>query len=144
MIVPRSLQPGDKIGIVAPGRKVSPQEIDTALQVFSSWQLKVLLSPNLFANDHGYLSAKDESRLQDFQKMINDPEISAIVCARGGYGTTRILDSLDFQPLLKSPKWIAGFSDITALHLRLNVLRVESIHSTMPALFSQNKFIAVY
>jgi muramoyltetrapeptide carboxypeptidase len=137
MIVPRSLKPGDKIGIVAPGRKVSPQEIDPALQIFSSWQLKVALSQNLFGTDHGYLSSTDESRLSDFQNMIDDPEISAIICARGGYGTTRILDRLDFQNLLKNPKWIVGFSDITALHLRLNVLGIESIHSTMPALFSQ-------
>ena len=138
MLIPKSLKPGDKIGIVAPGRKVSPQEMETALQIFSSWQLKVTLSPNLFTNEHGYLAANDENRLNDFQQMIDDPEISAIVCARGGYGTTRIIDRLDFQPLLKNPKWIVGFSDITALHLRLNVLRVESIHSTMPALFSKD------
>jgi muramoyltetrapeptide carboxypeptidase len=138
MIVPRSLKPGDKIGIVAPGRKVNPQQIDTAIRAFSSWQLKVALSPNLFSNDHSYLAATDEGRLRDFQAMIDDPEISAILCARGGYGTTRILDRLDFQPLLKNPKWIVGFSDITALHLRLNVLGIQSIHSTMPVLFSQD------
>jgi muramoyltetrapeptide carboxypeptidase len=70
--------------------------------------------------------------------MIDDPEISAIICARGGYGTTRILDKLDFRPLLQNPKWIVGFSDITALHLKLHSLGIESIHSTMPILFSQN------
>ncbi|HMG94242.1 MAG TPA: LD-carboxypeptidase [Chryseolinea sp.] len=138
MIVPKSLKPGDKIGIVAPGRKIGPEQIDAAVQTFSSWQLKVALSPNLFANDHGYLAGRDEGRLSDFQNMIDDPEISAIVCARGGYGTTRILDRLDFQHLLKYPKWIVGFSDITALHLRLNVLGIQSIHSTMPVLFSQD------
>jgi muramoyltetrapeptide carboxypeptidase len=69
--------------------------------------------------------------------MINDPEVAAIICARGGYGTTRILDRLNFQPLSISPKWIVGFSDITALHLKLNELRIESIHATMPILFSK-------
>jgi len=137
MIVPRPLKPGDKIGIVAPGRKVSPQQMDQAISVFSDWQLNVVLSPNIFGHDHNYLAAKDEGRLSDFQNMIDDPEISAIVCARGGYGTTRILDRLDFQRLLKNPKWIVGFSDITAVHLRLNALGIESIHATMPIMFSQ-------
>jgi muramoyltetrapeptide carboxypeptidase len=137
MIVPRSLKPGDKIGIVAPGRKVSPQQIDQAISIFSDWQLDVVLSPNLYGYDHSYLAARDEGRLSDFQNMIDDPEISAIVCARGGYGTTRILDRLDFQRLLKVPKWIVGFSDITALHLKLNALSIESIHGTMPIMFSQ-------
>ena len=137
MIVPRPLKPGDKIGIVAPGRKVSPQQMDQAISAFSDWQLNVVLSPNIFGHDHSYLAAKDEGRLSDFQNMIDDAEISAIVCARGGYGTTRILDRLDFQHLLKNPKWIVGFSDITAVHLKLNALGIESIHATMPIMFSQ-------
>ncbi len=137
MIVPRPLKPGDKIGIVAPGRKVSPQQMEQAISAFSDWQLNVVLSPNIFGHDHSYLAAKDEGRLSDFQNMIDDPEISAIICARGGYGTTRILDRLDFHRLLKNPKWIVGFSDITAVHLKLNALGIESIHATMPILFSQ-------
>ncbi len=137
MIVPRPLKPGDKIGIVAPGRKVSPQQMDQAISVFSDWQLNVMLSPNIFGHDHNYLAAKDEGRLSDFQNMIDDPEISAIICARGGYGTTRILDRLDFHHLLQNPKWIVGFSDITAVHLKLNALGIESIHATMPIMFSQ-------
>jgi muramoyltetrapeptide carboxypeptidase len=137
MIVPRPLKPGDKIGIVAPGRKISPQQMDQAISAFSDWQLNVVLSPNIFGHDHSYLAAKDEGRLSDFQNMIDDQEISAIVCARGGYGTTRILDRLDFQRLLKNPKWIVGFSDITAVHLKLNALGIESIHATMPIMFSQ-------
>ena len=137
MIVPRFLKPGDKIGIVAPGRKVSAQQMDQAISTFSEWQLSVVLSPNIFGHDHSYLAAKDEGRLSDFQNMIDDPEISAIVCARGGYGTTRILDRLDFHSLLKNPKWIVGFSDITAVHLKLYALGIESIHATMPIMFSK-------
>jgi muramoyltetrapeptide carboxypeptidase len=137
MIVPRFLKPGDKIGIVAPGRKVSSQQMDQALGTFSEWQLDVVLAPNIFGHDHSYLASKDEGRLRDFQNMIDDPEISAIVCARGGYGTTRILDRLDFQRLRKNPKWIVGFSDITAVHLKLNALGIESIHATMPIIFPQ-------
>ncbi|HEX6891825.1 MAG TPA: LD-carboxypeptidase [Chryseolinea sp.] len=138
MIVPRFLKPGDKIGIVAPGRKVIGEQLKTAIQTFSSWDLKVELSLNLFSNDHSYLAATDESRLRDFQAMMDDPGISAIVCARGGYGTTRIIDRLDFRHFIKNPKWIIGFSDITALHLRLNILGIQSIHSTMPILFAKD------
>ena len=138
MIRPKFLTAGNKVGIVAPGRKVSREDIDTAIKILSSWGLIVELSANLFANEHKYLAASDESRLNDFQKIINDPEIAAIICARGGYGTTRILDKLNLQPLSLSPKWIVGFSDITALHLKLNQLRIESIHGTMPILFSKD------
>jgi len=137
MIRPRFLTHGNKVGIVAPGRKVSRKDIESAIAIISSWGLKVELPPNLYGIDHGYLASRDEGRLSDFQKMINDPEVAAIICARGGYGTTRILDKLDFQPLSISPKWIVGFSDITALHLKLNALRIESIHATMPILFSK-------
>ena len=135
MIRPKFLTPGNKIGIVAPGRKVAREDTETAVKIFSDWGLRVELSPNLHANKHSYLAATDEGRLSDFQKMINDPEIAAIACARGGYGTTRILDKLNLQPLSLTPKWIVGFSDVTALHLKLNVLRIESIHATMPILF---------
>jgi muramoyltetrapeptide carboxypeptidase len=96
-----------------------------------------VLSPNLFNNDHSYLAATDGARLSDFQAMLNDPTIAAIVFARGGYGTTRILDYLDLQPLVRDPKWIVGFSDATALHLKLNSIGLESIHSTMPVFFSK-------
>lgn len=137
MITPRFLKAGDKIGIVAPGRKVSIEDLEAAMNFFSAWDLEVKLSNNLFKNDHSYLASKDESRLADFQEMINDPTISAIVCARGGYGSTRIIDQINFGPLLTHPKWIVGFSDITAIHLRLNLLGIESIHSTMPILFSK-------
>ena len=137
MVRPKSLTPGNKVGIVAPGRKVSREDMEAAVKIFSDWGVNVELSPNLFANEHSYFAASDDSRLRDFQKMINDPEIAAIICARGGYGTTRILDKLNLQPLSLSPKWIVGFSDITALHLKLNMLRIESIHATMPILFSK-------
>lgn len=137
MITPRFLKPGDKVGIVASGRKVKPEDMDAAIKVISGWGLRVELGSNLFSDAHGYLAGLDESRISDFQKMISDPEIAAIICARGGYGTTRIIDRLNLQPLITNPKWIAGFSDITALHLKLNVLGIESIHSTMGIFFSK-------
>jgi muramoyltetrapeptide carboxypeptidase len=132
---PPSLRKGDRVGIVAPGRKVKPSDIENAVMILSAWGLEVKLATHLFSGMHSYLAGTDEQRLADLQGMLDDPSIKAIICARGGYGTTRILDRLDFQSFEKSPKWIAGFSDITALHLKLAVLGYESIHSTMPILF---------
>ncbi|WP_276368181.1 LD-carboxypeptidase [Chryseolinea sp. H1M3-3] len=135
MISPPLLKKGDKIGITATGRKVSPKDVEIAYTFFRSWGLEITTAPNLHSNAHTYLAGSDAERLQDFQQLIVDPDIKAIVCARGGYGTTRILDQLDFTSLYKTPKWIIGFSDVTALHLKLFKLGIKSIHGTMPILF---------
>ncbi len=107
-----------------------------AEQHFKSWGLNVEFAPHLFSDEHGYLAASDQHRRQDFQSMLDDDKVKAIICARGGYGTTRILDQLVFTGFVQNPKWIVGFSDVTALHLTLSQLGVESIHATMPVLFS--------
>ncbi|RAW03058.1 S66 peptidase family protein [Pseudochryseolinea flava] len=138
MIRPPFLQAGDKIGMVAPGRKVSPADVDIATQHFKSWGLEVVLAPNLFSRDEYYLSATDDQRMEDYQQMLDDPQIRAIVNARGGYGSTRILDRLDFTAFTKNPKWIVGFSDVTAIHLAVHRLNVESIHGIMPIVFGKN------
>src|SRR5688572_9779570 len=115
MISPPFLSLGDKIAIAAPGRKVSVTDIEAAQKIFGSWGMHVILSKHLFSNAHQYLAGSDAERLADLQQMIDNPEIKAIICARGGYGTTRIVDDLNFSALYKHPKWIVGFSDITAL-----------------------------
>lgn len=135
MITPPFLKPGDKIGIVAPGRKISVEEVSAASAIMQAWGVNVVCSTNLFSKAHGYLAGSDQERISDIQQFVDDPDIKAIICARGGYGTTRILDDIDLSPLLKNPKWIVGFSDITALHLRLSKLGISSIHSTMPIFF---------
>ena len=137
MISPPFLSPGDKIAITATGRKVSLKDIESAQKVFGSLGIDVILSKYLFSEAHHYLAGSDTERLNDIQTMIDNPEIKAIICARGGYGTTRILDELNFTALYKHPKWIVGFSDITALHLKLFKLGIKSIHGTMPILFSR-------
>ena len=142
MIAPPLLNPGDKIGITATGRKVSVRDIEASRRVFESWGMEVIASANLYSQSHSYLAGSDEERLTDFQNLINDPDIKAIVCARGGYGTTRILDNLDFSSLTKYPKWIIGFSDVTALHLKLFKLGIKSVHGTMPILFSKPESIS--
>ena len=136
MINPPLLKSGDKVAIVATGRKVSASNIDPSRNIFTSWGMEVITSPNLYSNAHNYLAGSDAERRSDFQQMIDDPDIKAIVCARGGYGTTRIIDTLDFSSLYKNPKWIVGFSDVTALHLKLFKAGIKSIHGTMPLLFS--------
>jgi muramoyltetrapeptide carboxypeptidase len=136
MIIPPFLAPGDKVAIVATARRVTPQEMANALEILDSKGLVVEMDPVIFHNDY-YLAGTDELRLQQMQAALDRADIRAIFCARGGYGTTRILDQLDFTAFLQSPKWICGFSDITSLHLRLQQLGVCSVHSTMPLLMGR-------
>lgn len=137
MIQPPYLRAGDTVGIVATGRRVTPADIDPAFATIKQWGLQLKLSPHLYSTQHSYLAGVDNERLPDLQAMLDDPGIHAIICARGGYGTARILDQLDFSNFIKKPKWIAGFSDITALHQRLLAIGHQSIHGTMPILFSR-------
>lgn len=130
--------PGDKVAIVAPGRRVQPPDIGHAINTLSQWELQVIPGRNVFSNSHPYLAGSDDERFRDLQDAISNPGIRAIISARGGYGTTRILDRLDLSPLHASPKWIAGFSDITALHLKLYRHGFMSAHGIMPILFQRN------
>lgn len=137
MILPRRLQTGDKLAIVATARKINPGDLDLGIKVFQSWGLNVILGDHIYSDQHSYLAGTEEERLQDLQTMIDDASIAAIVAARGGYGTTQILDDVDLCPLQKAPKWIVGFSDITSLHLALFREGIASVHGAMPALFSK-------
>lgn len=139
MIFPPRLKEGDTVGIVAPARKVSPAQLGPALVVLTSWGLNPRLAGNIFSSSHSYLAGTDKERIRDFQSMVDDPEVKAIFCARGGYGSTRIIDDIDLSPLLKTPKWIIGFSDVTAFHLRVLSLGLASIHATMPIFFGRRE-----
>jgi muramoyltetrapeptide carboxypeptidase len=138
MIAAAPLRKNDTVGIVAPGRKIKKDELDAAIKVIDTWGLTTVVAENVFSNKHSYLAGVDEERLKDFQNLIDDPNVKAIICARGGYGSTRILDQINFEPLLKNPKWIVGFSDITAIHLKLFSMGLQSIHGTMPVLFARS------
>ena len=128
---------GQTIGIVAPARKVNKDLLLAGCEVIKSWGLNVEFAKHCFETDSNYLAATDAKRLADFKSMLDNPSIDAIFSARGGYGTTRILDQLNFNNFLKKPKWIVGFSDITALHLKLHQLGINSIHGSMPIQFSK-------
>ena len=137
MITPPRLKPGDKIAIVAPSRKVFPEHLERAIEVFTGWGLDVVTGKHIYSSSHGYLAGSDDERQHDLQTFINDKSVAAIISGRGGYGSTRIVDNLNFDALRKHPKWIIGFSDITAIHTRLLKEEVHSIHGTMPILFAK-------
>jgi muramoyltetrapeptide carboxypeptidase len=138
LIVPPFLKPGDTVGIVAPARKVDVFDIDPALALIKSWGLNVALGKNIFGSFNQF-SGTDIERAADLQDMIDNPNVNAILCARGGYGTIRLLDRLNLRSLQRNPKWVAGYSDITVLHSILNTwYLVETIHSTMPINFPKN------
>jgi muramoyltetrapeptide carboxypeptidase len=127
----KPLKPGDTIAIAATARKITAAEVVPAIQLFESWGLNVVLADNIDAAYHQF-AGTDAQRIQAFQKLINNPAIDAIICARGGYGTVRIIDEIDFSPLLQHPKWVIGYSDITVLHSKLHNLGVPTLHATMP------------
>jgi muramoyltetrapeptide carboxypeptidase len=137
MIAPPKLKPGDTVAIVATGRKVAAEDLQYAFNIIQNWGLHVLLSPHIYSNSHSYLAGSDEERLHSIQWAIDHQDVKAIFCARGGYGTTRILDKVDFSIFKGHPKWIVGFSDVTAIHLKLSSLGYQSIHGIMPFLFSK-------
>jgi muramoyltetrapeptide carboxypeptidase len=135
MIIPPYLKQGDKIGIVAPARKISLPELQAAINTFQKWGLEVLLGKNLLKSDHQF-SGTDAERTEDMQTMLDRPDIKAIIAGRGGYGTLRIIDALDFSTFQKHPKWVIGYSDITVFHSHLNTLGIASLHATMPINFN--------
>ncbi len=132
MIRPPFLQPGDTIGITCPARKISYEDIQPAIDILENWGFRVVVGDTVGKEEHQY-SGSDAARRADFQSMLNNKDIKAILAARGGYGTVRIMDDLDFSTFMNHPKWIAGYSDITHLHELLNCnIGVETLHCTMP------------
>ena len=133
---PSALQPGQRVAIVSPARKISAAELAPAIATLRGWGLEVVLGETI-AGDHHQFAGDDDLRRRDFQHQLDDPSIRAILCARGGYGTARIVDALDFSRFARQPKWVAGFSDITVLNSHLLRLGCASIHGVMPVLFHQ-------
>lgn len=131
MIIPPFLKAGDTVALVCTARKFFPVDAKPAIDLLESWGLNVKLGATI-GLDNFQLGGTDTERAADFQAQLDDENVKAIWCARGGYGTVRIIDSLDFPKFKKHPKWIMGFSDVTVLHSQLNVERVASLHSIMP------------
>jgi muramoyltetrapeptide carboxypeptidase len=132
LIQPEHLKSGDTISILAPSGVLNnfDNKITKAINIFRSWGLNVVLGNHIY-DKNGHFAGTDKNREKDFQKALDNKNIKAIWCARGGYGAVRIIDKLNFDNYLKNPKWIIGFSDITVIHNKLNFLNSESIHAMM-------------
>ncbi len=130
MITPQYLKKGDTVAIVSTARKITEKEIQPALHILENWGLKAVLGKTIGAEENQF-AGSDDLRAADFQKMLDDPKIKAIWCARGGYGTVRIIDKLDFSKFKKNPKWIVGYSDVTVLHSHIHNFRIETLHAQM-------------
>ncbi len=139
MQLPPFLQSGDTVALVATARKVSPDEMAPAIIRLQSWGLKVYIPTQLYASNNQF-AGTDAQRAEVLQEVLDRPDIKAIFCARGGYGTVRIIDQIDFQTFQSSPKWIIGYSDITVLHQHINQnFGIATLHATMPVNFGKNE-----
>lgn len=141
-IIPSYLRVGDCIAIVATARWMDSGQVDMAVNLLESWGFKVLVSKSIETR-YGQLAGDDETRCSELQRYLDDPEVSAILMARGGYGTVRILDNLDWSKFNRNPKWICGYSDITVLLAHLVNKGISCIHSTMPISFPDATNVAL-
>ncbi len=137
---PQFLKPGDTIGIVAPARKVAAKELADGIKILEGWGFNVRLGENIFKEQNQY-SGTDAERAKDLQTMLDDKSVKAIISARGGYGTVRIIDKLDFSKFKQYPKWLVGYSDMTVIHNHLqNHFQTQSIHGCMLFNMQHEKF----
>jgi muramoyltetrapeptide carboxypeptidase len=118
IVRPSALKPGDRVAIVSPGGPIEQTQLENGISLLRSWDLKPVVMPHALDRD-GYLAGSDEARSADLHQAWADTSISAILCSRGGYGSLRILDRIDFGVIAQNPKIFLGFSDITALHLAI-------------------------
>lgn len=138
ILLPETLKTGDEIRIISTARKISHGEIEAASNLLTDWGFKVTHGENIFEGDRQF-SGTDEQRLQDLQDALNDQNVKMILCARGGYGTVRIIDQVNWKGFKKHPKWVAGYSDITVLHSHINKnLGIATLHCSMPINFPTN------
>lgn len=128
------VMPGDTIAIVSTASDTDTSRVFPFVRFMESKGFVILLADGVFDNEQGF-AGPAEQRARIFQQLLDRPDIKAIICARGGYGTVAILDQLDFTAFRRHPKWICGFSDITALHSHLHTLGFPTLHSTMPVSF---------
>ena len=143
---PPYLQKGDTIGLVCPAGFMTLEKCAECIRVLEEeWGYKVKVGATVGSNSETYFSGTDEERLRDFQNMLDDDEVQAVLCARGGYGMGRIIDQINFKKFKKKPKWIIGYSDITVLHTHLySNYYISSLHAPMAAAFNDAGYINRY
>lgn len=134
---PPYLKKGDRIAITCPAGYMPKEKAQTCIETLQQWGFEVMIGKTLGSKSKNYFSGTDEQRLNELQAMLDDESIKAILCGRGGYGVTRIIDQLDFTRFKKNPKWIIGFSDITVLHAHINTnFKISTLHAPMAAAFN--------
>ncbi|HEX7906371.1 MAG TPA: LD-carboxypeptidase [Chitinophagaceae bacterium] len=139
--IPPYLQKGDTIGLVCPAGFMTLEKVQTCISTLEDWGYSVKLGKTIGGDSSTYFSGTDEERLNDLQEMLDDDEVKAVLCARGGYGMGRIIDQVDFKKFKKQPKWIIGYSDITVLHAHLySNYYISSLHAPMAGAFNEEGF----
>ena len=138
MIQPSHLRQGDTIGIVCPSGNIPLEKVQICIQTLEKWGYKVKLGTTVGAKKDSF-SGTDTERAADLQSMLDDPSVKAILSARGGYGASRIIGSMNFKSFNKQPKWVIGFSDITVLHAAILQQNCMSIHGPMAAAFTKGE-----
>jgi len=136
---PKPLQNGDQVAIVAMASRVKPEAIEQARTLLEQWGLQVWVGESVNSSYFNF-SATDEVRRRDLQKVLDNPQIKAVFSARGGYGSSRIIDEINWYLFQRSPKWIIGFSDITAVHQAVQHLGYQSVHGPMPSTFFRDAY----
>ena len=140
MIIPPYLKRGDVVAITCPAGFMPLAKIQSCVRSLQSWGLEVWIGKTVGSNSSNYFSGTDEERRDELQALLDTSEVKAILCGRGGYGVSRIIDQLDFKRFRKYPKWIIGFSDITVLHSHLHqVVHSASLHAPMAAAFQDDE-----
>lgn len=144
IVVPSYLKAGDTIGLVCPSGYMPLEKVQTAISVLKEWGFEVKVGATV-GMQYNYFSGRDEERLDDLQQMMDDDSVKAILCARGGYGLSRIIDKLSFKKFKKGPKWIVGYSDITVLHAHIySNYKIASLHSPMAGAFNDDEYTNEY
>lgn len=134
--IPPYLRSGDTIGLVCPAGFMALEDIQACIEILNEWGFKVKLGATIGKETENYFSGSDLERLEDFQQMLDDNSIQAILCARGGYGLSRIVDHINFKKFKKDPKWIIGYSDVTVLHAHIfSNYNIATLHAPMAAAF---------
>ena len=130
LTMPEYLKKGDTVGILATARKIDLATLQPGIKLLESWGLKVVIGKTI-GKEQNQLAGADWQRATDFQEMLDNPNIKAIWAAKGGYGTVRIVDRINFENFKKKPKWVIGFSDVTVLHSHINNMNIGTLHAIM-------------
>ncbi|MCO5247375.1 MAG: LD-carboxypeptidase [Chitinophagales bacterium] len=143
MYIPPFLKIGDTVGLISTARKIHVEEVEFAIQLFEKKGFKVKLGKTIGAECNQF-AGDDRLRKSDLQNMLDDTHVKAVICCRGGYGTVKIIDDINYTNFLNHPKWIVGYSDVSVLHVHINnLMGISTLHATMPINYEGNSTVAL-